>query len=233
MIKKRNKSGFSLLETLIGSAIFIVVLGIMTNFTFNFTAYSNRLSQTSDLDDSLRLTNIRIIKEIEQCSAVLSSYTAPNSTYGTALDGTITFVTTNTTAGSVMILTRKVVNKTTYVPYSNDSQNTSLNDVIIIKYDSATGKMIFSLIPATMAIILITDRSIPIRKSVLNSSLILNADDSSYIPFVFYKYSGSTPESNLKLVSMVVLKLKGKKVYGNYVLNKNTEEKISLRNFSA
>lgn len=213
-IKKKNKSGLSLVEILISSVIFLIMMGMITNFLFGFTRYSNNLTQKNNLNSQLRTANLRLESEIDQCSAVLFSYTPP-AAYG----GPIIYTNENR-----LILTRKVVHKVTSMPDQPNPKpngydpktNTNYNDVIIIDYTGngttaipattvKTGKILYSRIPApsvTNSNTYYTSKRI-IKQGII-SGIVNSASDTIYTtwapsspepstaaalhPFRFYNY---------------------------------------------
>ena len=134
LLTKKNKKGFTVIETLISSSLTMVMIGFTTGFLWFFNNYSNENIIKNNIQSDLRNVSERIEKEILPARIVLNSYTPPSGFY-VPPPGSGTSVINS--GPNRLIFTVPVYSKSTYLPATTISTDTNLNDVVILEYDCA------------------------------------------------------------------------------------------------
>lgn len=253
---KRNQKGLSLIEVLISLSITITITGLLTNFLFNFNNQQIVSTKKSELNSELRNVNLRLQKEIESCSKLIGvNISGKDTRYQAPAEYLNKAPFTPNTSGKLdsnsdrVVLTRPILNKTTYEKASQIPSDTNKNDVIIIEFvrnnsSIGQGKLLFSLIPAPSGgsgvDYNIFARSPKIIKQVLSSNISTSMSDDSYSatkPFRFFSDSDNaldSPTPNVEDKSkteLIEVNLYGKKEHPTRTIRELLSTKITLRNY--
>lgn len=234
---KKSQQGLSLIEVLISLSITITITGLLTNFLFNFNKTSIAETKRTELASELRTANLRLQKEIESASKVLTSFT-----------DTYTGITYQTNKDT-LVLARPVFNKNTYEaltyksPVNSDGSNSveiESYDKVIIKYNRSTtslkeAKLTFTLIPATKGVTSDFFKSPYIKSQTLAHNISnYTKDDKSTptVPFKFYDNKNALIESApYNKATLIAVDLYARQTYGDRPLRDSLFTKIALRNF--
>lgn len=232
---RQRQQGFTLIELMITSALFLLAMSVLVNFIFQFNRTGNRTLAQSTMEEQLRNTLNRLEKELIEGSQVLVGTTKNKLVLAVPIYTANGFILVNN-AGTPITNTLTIEAK----------PSTASNDAVLRKHGVKPDQLLLSLTPvansnrtATLTNQRISGDLVPKHLSGTNlgNYLPVGTISPSEGTFKYFDAAGGevnpsgATQAQLNVISQIKVTLWGEKDFYEGIISSKKELEVRLRNW--